>query len=238
MARDPPWRDGMRGVHRRKGTGRDCPVSRKAGIFAGGHRALDDGPLFVPSSSPSRNARNEPTTMTIGPIVRSGIPPGIEIDGTKPASKWPSQDRLDRHLKSKRSERSHDHDDWADCTDYPRVTSCGDRRPIEQTNCHAALAAPNPMKMAARACMIALVGPYFQRNPQFCRMYRLYGSSGVWSSAQGVEIARTKPEFRTIAWLDGVSSARSRNRVKRTHLGNLYRSYCKSTGALAKLASR
>ncbi len=37
---------------------------------------------------------------------------------------------------------------------------------FERTNCHASLVAPNPIKMAACACMIAFIGPYFHRNPR------------------------------------------------------------------------
>jgi hypothetical protein len=64
-------------------------VSRKAGRFAGGHGTLDDGPPYVPSSSPIRNPRNELTTMTIGSVVWSDLGASIEIDETKPAPKWP-----------------------------------------------------------------------------------------------------------------------------------------------------
>jgi hypothetical protein len=116
-------------------------VSREVGIFAGGHGTIDDGPRFVPSSSPIRkstkqthdnddwvgcigmtceresksterrqrrrshpkagssvtsrqNARNEPTTMRIGPIV------GILLAPLRAATV----------IKS--SERTHDDADW------------------------------------------------------------------------------------------------------------------------------
>ncbi len=47
---------------------------------------------------------------------------------------------------------------------------------IDKTNCHATLVAPNPMKMAAGACMVAFIGPYFHRNPR--------ASAWMWPTGQ------------------------------------------------------